>query len=369
MENDRFVQLFTLKIIEELTEAEREELRVFLNENPSLRDRKEILDKFWKRKRVSTGANVAMFQKLMARIEAEERLTNDLVISETEKSVISIKHFKRYWYAAAATILLSLGVLAFYYNRPLLFDNQQVAVKWFQRTTKPAIKAIIKLSDGTVVRLNSATTLRYPDSFTGKTREVYLDGEAYFDVHKDHLHPFIIHANKMNVRVLGTSFNVKSYKGEPLSETTLIRGSVEVTLKDRPSDRIILKPNEKLIVQNNIIAKRQPAITAKLSSLNSAGKGTNYSLTNLTYYPNNDKTIVETSWVQNKLVFTDKDFEELSTQLERWYGVQFIFKNDAAKTHRFSGIFEKESLSEALYALKIITPFKYRIANNTVYIY
>jgi transmembrane sensor len=369
MDNERFIQLLTLKIVQELTEAEREELKELINKNPALRDRKDILDKFWKRKRISSVANVAMFEKLMARIEAEDNLPDVLTDPEADKLATPIKRFIKYWYSAAALLLLSLGIFAFYYTRHEFFETQEVAVKWFQRTTKPTIKAIIKLSDGTVVRLNSATTLRYPDSFAGKTREVYLDGEAYFDVHKDHLHPFIIHANKMNVRVLGTSFNVKSYKNEPVSETTLIRGSVEVTLNDRPSDRIILKPKEKLIVQNSITVKEEQTIKTRPSSQDSIGKGTNYSLTNLTYYPNNAKTIVETSWVQNKLVFTDKDFEELSIQMERWYGVQFIFKNDVIKAHRFSGIFERESLSEALDALKIVTPFKYKIVNKTIFIY
>src|ERR1019366_6846207 len=105
------------------------------------------------------------------------------------------------------------------------------------------VKSKIVLSDGSVVTLNSETTLRYPAEFNGQTREVYLDGEAFFDVAKDHKHPFIVHAGKMNVRVLGTAFNIKSYANDATSETTLIRGAIEVTMSDRPSDRIILKPN------------------------------------------------------------------------------------------------------------------------------
>jgi transmembrane sensor len=371
MENEKFIQLLTLKLVDELTDAEREELSAIIRKNPELQYRNEILNKFWKSKRVCSGDDVAMFEKLKARIEAQEKHTDDEQIDAFDKPAVPMKFFIKYWQSIAAILLLSIGVCAFYYHKDkaVFYTDQTVAVRWFQKTTKPSVKSIIKLSDGTIVTLNSATTLKYPDSFVGNTREVYLNGEAYFDVYKDHQHPFIIHANKMNIRVLGTSFNVKSYANEPVSETTLIRGSVEITLNDRPSDRIVLKPKEKLIVQNNIVATKKPTLKVELASPEINIKGSNYSLTNLTHFPNNEKTIVETSWVENKLVFTDKDFVELSVQMERWYGVHFVFANDRMKADRFSGMFEKETLSEALNALKIITPFKYKMNNSTVYIY
>lgn len=366
MENERFIQLLTSKIANELTDAEREELRTLMVNHPKLRHRKEILNKFWNRKRVSSRDNMAMFEKLMAQIEASESLTDSAPAAENYQPAVPRRSFMRYWQSAAATLLL--GIFALYYSKSVLFKDQSLTTKWFQRSTQPAVRAKIILSDGTTVTLNSATTLKYPDRFAGNTREVYLNGEAYFDVHKDHKHPFIIHANKMNVRVLGTSFNVKSYVNEPVSETTLIRGSVEVTLSDRPSDRIILKPQEKLIVKNNTLIKNQEHLK-DLPAAKEGAKGTNYALTSLTHFNNNDKTIVETSWVQNKLVFSDKDFSELSVQLERWYGVHFVFTSERMKAERFSGIFEKETLAEALDALKIVTPFKYRIIKSTVYIY
>jgi transmembrane sensor len=371
MENERFIQLLTLKIVNELTDAEREELSDIISRNPELRHRKEILNKFWNRKRVSSRDNLAMFNKLMAQIEADEKLTETATEEEhnpaEERNKVPLRTGLKYWYSAAAIVLVSFSVFAFYHQSSF-FKGSTLSVKWLQKSTKPTFRETITLADGTVVTLNSATTLRYPKSFAGNTREVYLDGEAYFNVHKDHHHPFIIHANKMNVRVLGTIFNVKSYISEPLSETTLIQGSVEVTLKDRPSDRIILKPSEKLIVENNIGAIAQSPLKSA-PSLDSMGKRTNYSLTSLTRYPNTDKTIVETSWVQNKLVFTNKDFVELSLQLERWYGIPFVFVNDHMKAERFSGIFEKETLSEALDALKIVTPFRYKMTKSKVYIY
>src|SRR6185295_4150484 len=84
-------------------------------------------------------------------------------------------------------------------------------------------------------------------------REVTLNGEAYFDVTKNAEKPFIIHTKKMDVKVIGTVFNVRSYNDEKTAEASLIRGSIEVTFKDRKDQKIILIPNQKISVANNAI--------------------------------------------------------------------------------------------------------------------
>lgn len=362
MVNDRFIKLLTKELSDRLTEPEREELQLLLQENKEYRDQKKILEDYWQRDRAHYSVNAAMFKKVLDKIEEEENIAG---------FAPRRKYLRIIWYSAAAVIMGIVGILTYRYfvipkSSPVPIASQST---WLLKSTKPTIKSKISLSDGTVITLNSATTLKYPDRFNGLTREVYLDGEAYFDVAKDSLHPFIIHTNKMNIRVLGTSFNVKSYNNELLSETTLIRGSIEVTLNDRPSDRIILKPKEKLIVQNDNSLKKKTDQVTLPSLQDNAVKGTRYSLTNLTYFTNNAKTVVETSWVENKLVFSDKDFEQLSGQLERWYGVHIEFANDHVKEYRFTGLFEKETLPEALNALRLIEHFNYKIKGTTAYIY
>jgi len=170
----------------------------------------------------------------------------------------------------------------------------------------------------------------------------------------------------MNIKVLGTAFNVKSYSNDKNIETTLIRGAIEVTLSDRPSDRIILKPNEKLILNNTTfpLLKNNNNIASIPENVN-----TNYALTNLTHLKSNDTTIVETSWVNNELVFKDEAFSDLANQMERWYGVKIKFKNSDFKDYRFTGVFVKENIMEALDALKMIETFNYKYKNETVYIY
>jgi ferric-dicitrate binding protein FerR (iron transport regulator) len=271
------------------------------------------------------------------------------------------------WRGMAALLFLAAGSFAYYYYSSQ-HTLQAKGTRNIAVTKTPSrSKYKINLSDGSVVTLNSESVLKYPVSFSGPTREVYLNGEAFFNVTKDHTHPFIVHAGKMNIKVLGTAFNVKSYANDKNMETTLIRGAIEVTLSDRPSDRIILKPNEKLILNNSDLKRRQRSSESLASS--SETNNINYSLTNLTHFRANDTTIVETSWVNNELVFKDEVFTDLANQMERWYGIKIKFKDTDAKDYRFTGVFVKENVIEAMNALKMIEPFNYKYKNETIYIY
>lgn len=353
MTKERFIELLTKELCTQLLENEREDLSLLLRDNPSYRIERELFIEYWQKEKGEYETGSALFKQVLEKIRMQE--------SPREKGRPWIR------YAAAAVVLATISLVIFYGLKPKrpAVENA-VASRWIRKNTRAAQKDVLTLSDGSLVTLNSATTLRFPERFTDSIREVYLEGEAYFDVRKDAAHPFIIHAGKMNIRVLGTSFNVKSYKNESVGEATLILGSIEVTMSDRPADRIILKPKEKLIVQN-LAAKK--TVTPSSPAQDSTGRNTRYSLTNLTYFPNNVKTVVETSWVENKLVFSGKDFIDLSGQLERWYGVHIEFKSERVKHYNFTGMFEKETLQEALDALKMIDPFKYEIADSTVYIY
>jgi ferric-dicitrate binding protein FerR (iron transport regulator) len=228
------------------------------------------------------------------------------------------------------------------------------------------------LSDGTHITLNADSRLKYPSAFDGKTREVYLTGEAFFDVQKDPEHPFIIHTNKINIKVLGTEFNVRCYPDDPSMETTLLRGSIEVTFTDRPADRIILKPKDKLIIGTAAKKELQAPDSIHLDNKTApviALPATQYSLTGLTYFRAHDSTIVETSWVDDKLVFRNEEFLSLARKMERWYGLTIHFDNKTIETYHFTGLFQKESVREALYALQLTENFKYKIEGTDVYIF
>ena len=158
----------------------------------------------------------------------------------------------------------------------------------------------------------------------------------------------------MQIKVLGTAFNVRAYPDEKTTETSLIRGRVQVTLDKKPERPFFLEPNEKLIVSNEpekikrSIQNKDPLVVYK-------------SLTRTI-----DSTIVETSWVHNELIFQDEDFAEIAMKMEKWYGVAIEFRDQKLANERLSGTFTSETIEEALTALQLSTKFHYNIKGNLV---
>ncbi|MDR3695921.1 FecR family protein [Mucilaginibacter sp.] len=363
MINERFIELLTKKLSDEINESEADELKYILVNDEECRNQYNIFKTYWAEDQEQHSDNDLMFRRIKSKI--------GVVDGDEPAAEKSFKKTPWLWRGIAAALLAGVCFGAYFYSNYYQFATQPGPVAKLEvAKTSSRVKSKITLSDGTVITLNSETTLRYPPVFNGQTREVYLNGEAFFDVFKDHKHPFIVHAGKMNVKVLGTAFNIKSYANDTRTETTLIRGAIEVTMADRPSDRIILKPNEKLILnktKNTVIAKRGP--DNNLITKHTDTVYTNYALTNLTHLKSNDTTVVETSWVNNKLIFKDQAFNEIANQMERWYGVKIKFRNESVKDYRFTGVFENENVLQALDALKLIESFNYKYKDETVYIY
>ncbi|MDR6943550.1 FecR family protein [Mucilaginibacter pocheonensis] len=360
MGDDRFIELVNKKLTDEISPEESKEFQHYLINDEIKRRDFEFLNIYWNSSDTNYVDNALSFQKIKEKIKNQE----------TAAATATLKKTSFYSWRAAAAIILLAGCAYFFYSKLISpVSPALVATKnsWQNKNTVKREKSTIVLTDGTRIILNSQSSLRYPTAFTGKTREVYLSGEAFFDVYKDRAHPFIIHTEKMNIKVLGTAFNVKSYPNEPQSETTLIRGAIEVTLDDRPSDRIILKPSEKLIVKNRLFK----TVRENAGKLNHAetNMGMQYVLTSFTPLHQGDSTVLETSWTQNKFIFRDESFTALAARMERWYGIDIKFKNDSLKQYRFSGVFEKETINQALDALRMTENFSYKIKKTTIYLY
>ena len=274
-------------------------------------------------------------------------------------------------YLLIATAVLSLGFLLYSLfafpvakEKPATakLDKSEVSTRYGSRTK-------LVLPDGTQVWLNSGSKITYDKSYGNGTREITLSGEAYFDVLKNASLPFIIHTANLNIKVTGTAFNVKAFPTDKKTETSLIRGSIEVSFKNRPDQKIILHPSEKLISSNeDPAAAAGPAIVqpARRSNPVPEHPGIPVALvSHLTYTPA-DSTVVETSWMENKLIFRSETFEELGRQMERWYGYNISFTDEAIRKKRLTGTFEHENIRQALKALQLIAPFTYTINNNDI---
>lgn len=234
--------------------------------------------------------------------------------------------------------------------------------------TKKASKSKLILPDGSTVWLNSGSKLSYKDMMNkAEIREVTLTGEAYFDVARNPKRPFIIHTSNIDVKVLGTEFNVKAYPDDATVETSLIHGSVQVYLKNDPSKSYLLKPNEKLILY-------KPREVVNTTNRNSSNLKTFVGIPKVAVeklnYINGSPIATEAAWVRNQLSFKGESFKEVAVKLERWYNVEFEFNNNQLELEQLTGTLPSESLKLALDAWKFTTPgFNYRIENKKVIIY
>ena len=264
--------------------------------------------------------------------------------------------------------LFLTGIGAVVFVLIFIFYSHSIDTKiWKENTTytneiatKKGSKSFIKLPDGSKVWLNTDSKLSYMNFTVGKTREVRVEGEAFFDVAHDSSRPFIIHTGKINIKVLGTTFNVRNYPEDTELETSLIKGKIEVTLNSRPEDIIILNPKGKLIISkkdDRVIKKIDESIIADNKVV----------LTSITYF-NKDSLIAETSWLTDKLVFVNQPLAKIALDLERKYAITISFKNAEVKNYRYTGVFENVSLEKVFELIKYSKNINYRINDREIII-
>ena len=197
------------------------------------------------------------------------------------------------------------------------------------------------LNDGTKVHLNSMSSLRFPLTFEAGKREVELAGEAYFEVARNHEKPFMVKSPAMDVRVLGTSFNIKCRPDNSFAETTLIEGEVEV--KDKSDKgRITLLPGQKAVL-NRVTGRMQvKQVDPKM----------------------------EIVWHNDLIPFEKSSIFQIAAALERFYGVKIILSPDVDSTNTYSGVLKKkDNIESVLNSLRNSIPFNYKkVDDNNIFI-
>lgn len=342
----------------EATNEEKLSLEEWVKEHPEDQLFIELLINYWNDKtEISDGVpHDELFRRIMASAEKDNTVTGKFEVKRHER----FKSLK--WLAAAAFIgILTMGIWLI-----LPPTSSPVQPQIQEIVAAKGEKSQIVLPDGTKVWLNGDSKLFYESDFKGASREVKLEGEAFFDVVKDPSKPFIVHAATIDIKVLGTSFNVKAYEEESV-ETTLYRGLVNITKSDDDSFKpIILYPNQKVIVPRRIVAK-QPAddeIAPRHATVDIRKSVIVQQIDSAIAEPGR----IETAWMYNRLEFRGEDFETLAAKLERWYNVKIVFEDENVKKLNFNGSFEKENVSQALRALSTANSFNYKIHSNEIFI-
>lgn len=215
--------------------------------------------------------------------------------------------------------------------------------EWNKVVTSVGGEYVVELSDGTRVWLNANTTFDFPVDFVRQERVVKLRGEAYFEVAKDAKRPFIVETEGTRTRVLGTSFNVKAYPDERYERTTLLEGSVEITLAEStgtPSPRMVLEPGMQARWETGSRSLSVRAVDAEDAI----------------------------AWRRGEFLFTEEDIQVVLQTLSRWYGVEFVSTDEKLETYTFSGMMSKDDkLGETLEILTLAGGPAFRIEGDKVY--
>jgi len=272
-----------------------------------------------------------------------DRASNEAAIGAIHKVSLQEKkgRIKRVLLPAikiAAVLLLICSTALLIYKG----NNRKSIAIYHETSALAGEKKQITLSDGSVISINSESSIRYPEVFTGSTREIYLSGEAFFEISHDKQHPFIIKTERLKVKVLGTSFGVKAYHQDEEVEVAVATGKVGVISNSKSNNKVwTLTPGQQM----------------------------NYNKSTGNFSRQQVSTTAIKNWQQNILEFNFETLENISVKLERVYGVTFIFKDKSLLKKRFQLKVKNEALSNIMKLLSISGDrFRYKIIGKQVII-
>jgi len=256
---------------------------------------------------------------------------------QSRSELIKKKSWTGWYYAAACCFLLAI-LTANYFNvlQPVVNVPEIIKEQNIVKSTPKGSKSSFYLPDGSLVKLNSSSSVEFPSSFPDSIRIVKLVGQAFFEVVRNESAPFIVQTDNVNVRVLGTSFDIQSFPGAHKLEVAVSEGTVAV---------------------DTDLGLTEILIQSEMASLNrETGK-----IKKSTFSP-----IFQLGWKDGILAFKDRPLEEVFDELEKWYGVELKIDDKIDLNKRFTGIYENQSLKNILTGMSKILEWKFEINGKTV---
>lgn len=343
MNKKRFYVLITKSQAEKLSKSEQKELDKLIASDPDLKEEAEFISEFWSGTEFAIEAEGdTLFERISSEIDPNPAIPLESNRYKRERGFRRIFTLSRV--AASIVFFLVSGILAFFIAQHMRKNaNDLVAetqIKYVEKTVSSGQRLRIFLPDGSMVWLNSQSKIIYPESFTGSTRMVELEGEAFFEVSKDKDKPFIVKSGELTTTALGTSFNIRAYNPESSIYVTLVTGKVLVELNKKEDAKFILNPG--FGVQ---YSKELGSISREKHEI--------------------DKII---GWKDGILRFDSDDFDTVIKKLSRWYGVEFTFEglSKIDKEWRFTGWFQNDYLDVVLKSMSFTKGFEYKIDNKKV---
>ncbi len=374
---DRIQELFRKYIEGKLSDEEAENL-FFLIHDRELEDAAfDEQYRLWER---VSGQNMQLHpEETFGRIREKLKITDEKLIRDdlilkglefTEGRSRKNRVYAFFKYAAVFFIAAFLFGAVYY----LTGTGKNNEITYNEITVPYGSKIKIVLEDSSVVWMNSGSVLIYPNDFSETGREVHLEGEAYFNIHKVNHKPFYVRTDDLNIKVLGTQFNVKAYPDEDIVETSVVFGSIQIEKNKEniapgiKKEKIHLGARQKAVYSKNsqslMLEKVEYLTDQPLNSIREA---------NLVNVDKNNKDVnnlqdvgIETAWKDNQLIFRNERFESLSKKLERWYNVEIRITDDEIKDYRFTGSIENETVEQAMDAFRIASSLDYTIDRKTI---
>lgn len=240
--------------------------------------------------------------------------------------------------ATVALLLVAASIFFLLNHRESLEISQQVEVPvWIEKSNPWGQKSTVFLSDGSEVKLNSGSTIRYLKNFSPDQREIFLTGEAYFKVKKDSLRPFRVKAGDFITEALGTAFNIDAYQSDAKLQISLIEGKVSVKSEKSQQD-YLLTPGESIRYANQKVEKSKF----------------------------DHKNVL--AWMDGILIFENASQKAVFNKLQQWYGVSFTFEDQSSRPWSYTAEFNNKSLENVLLTIGFTMDFEFEISNDTVII-
>jgi ferric-dicitrate binding protein FerR (iron transport regulator) len=262
--------------------------------------------------------------------------SDEMLLNGSRKKKVWLRPIMKDFLKIAASVIITVTTIGIW-QYTFTHDTSQ----GMNTIHTPAGKnANLVLPDGTKVWLNAKTTIQYPSSFEKDKREIYLDGEAYFEVNSDKKKPFFVRTKDYNVKVLGTKFNVEAYAFEKKTITSLLEGSVQMTSLRDTSRTLILQPHHLAYMENEVF------IANPISNYN------------------------QFRWKEGLICFDNISFSEILKMFEKYYDIQFVVENKKMDKYLCTGKFrQSDGLEYALRVLQKDVRFEFERVENSTIIY
>jgi transmembrane sensor len=356
---DNIVQALILDFLSGNSTMENtERLQCLLQDNPGLQTLFNEMKMAWDASGsyITDGMSVVMQQpwnKINAAISSEDD-------SKKRNSIFYSHLFRIVRVAALWLLFIAIGsFITWVVMKP---SSKAVGNSLCTIQTPLGSRSHMVLPDGTQVWLNAGTTIRYPGTFSSKQRDIYLTGEAYFKVATNKKWPFVVHTPEINVKALGTAFNVKAYPGEKAVTTTLVEGVVKLESNVRKFT-CTLKPKQELVFlkeqkhkENAVEEKKKEQSVISNQEQKVQTESANDAI--LRKVENMESAV---SWKDSRWIIDGELVDNLAVMLERRYDIKVNILSNELKQFRFSGTIENETMEQVLKYLSYTIPLKYQL--------